>query len=344
MHPIEKQIYTWMNGPDGLLSCQGTTIVVGCSTGPDSMALLHILHAITGKLALTLIPVYVDHGLRPGEVEQEKALFAKVSNTLGLLCEIVEIDVRGSARERKISIEHAARDLRYQALRAVKQQYKAHYIAVGHHADDQAEEVLIRLLRGSSRKAIAGMQRVSNDLVRPLLQLSKQQIYSYLREKSIAFCQDSSNQDTTYLRNRIRGELLPYLEQEYDPGIRKALLKTASNLQQDEALLSQLVEEVEENVVLKTEKTTATQHDQCIVDRQSLKSYHPALQRRFLEKLLWKIGAPSRYEHIIALLNAVHAKKSGHELHLPRGLRVIFSREKVAFSYPRGRGPWRGTL
>ena len=104
---------------------------------------------------------------------------------------------------------------------------KAEWIAVGHTADDQAEEVVLRLLRGSGRKGLAGMNMRSKDIIRPLLRTSKQELVDWLQEKDIAFCLDSSNQSRKFLRNRVRNELLPYLSTQFDSGIKNALLKTA---------------------------------------------------------------------------------------------------------------------
>lgn len=343
MHPLEQQVCKWMSGPELRSVFTGQTIIIGCSTGPDSMALLHILHGIAEKLSLTLIPTYIDHGLRPTEVVQERELLIQVAARLGRTYEIRKVDVTGVVEQEKKSIEHAARELRYRALSEVKKHYGASLIAVGHNADDQAEEVLLRLLRGSSRKALSGMQRLGNGIVRPLLNFSKQQIYSYLDDRHITYCYDSSNADPTFLRNRVRHDLLPYLEEHYDAGIRNALLKTASNLQQDEAYLAQQVDDLEEKVVVK--RTGAAEgKSELILDRIQLKQYHQALQRRCIEKMLWEMGSPARYEHILAILHALNEPKSGQELHLTRGLRVNFSRQWIVFSYPRGRTVWRGSL
>lgn len=343
MHPVERTIYKWMSTLS--LGEQGNTIVIGCSGGPDSIALVHILHAFSIKCNLKLVPVYVDHGLRPAEIPGERLLVEQTARKLGLDWEIVEVAAQSEAKRNKKSLEHAARDLRYAALRRIKEHYQAVYIAVGHNADDQVEEVLLRLLRGSSRKALSGMQQLEACILRPLLQLSKQTILSYLADQQIPFCHDSSNDDYSFLRNRIRHELLPLLEQKYDPGIRKALLKSAANLAEDEDLLEGQVQQMWESVGVSQGDLSSSQNTlELSINRQLVNQYHPALQRRLFERILWNIGSPARYEHILAITKAVSQGRSGTELHLSKGLRVMVFRNFIQFSYPRGRVAWRGSL
>ena len=342
MHPVERTIYKWMSTTP--LGEQGRTIVIGCSGGPDSIALVHILHALSLQCNFKLIPVYVDHGLRPAEIPGERQLVQQTALKLGLEWEIVEVAAASEAKCNKKSLEHAARDLRYAALQRMKEYYQADYIAVGHNADDQVEEVLLRLLRGSSRKALSGMQPLENCLLRPLLQLSKQTILTYLAEQQILFCHDSSNDDHSFLRNRVRHELLPLLEQKYDPGIRKALLKTAANLAEDEDLLEGQVQDMWDTVEVSQTELCSPESLELSVNRQMVSQYHPALQRRLFERILWNIGTPARYEHILAITRAVSQGRSGSELHLSKGLRVAVFRDRIHFSYPRGRSAWRGSL
>lgn len=342
MHPVERAVYKWMSS--ALLGEQGNTIIIGCSAGPDSIALVHILHALALKCHFRLIAVYVDHGLRPAEIPGERQLVQQTAGKLGLDAEIVEVAAKSEAKHYKKSLEHAARDLRYAALHRMKEHYQADYIAVGHNADDQVEEVLLRLLRGSSRKALSAMQQLENGILRPLLQLSKQTLLNYLAEQRIPFCHDSSNDDHSFLRNRIRHELLPLLEQKYDPGIRKALLKTAANLAEDEDFLEGQVQQMWDQVDVPMATPSSPEAMVLSVNRHMVSRYHPALQRRLFERILWSIGTPARYEHILAITKAVSQGRSGSELHLSKGLRVAVLRDHIQFSYPRGRAAWRGSL
>ncbi len=321
----------------------GESLVVAVSGGPDSMALLHLLSGIQHRLGLTLSVVWVDHGLRPDETRTEAMVVEAATKKLNLPCFVRQVDVSAFALQSHLSIEHAARELRYQVLREIMGQQQADYIAVGHTADDQAEEVLLRLLRGSGRKGISGMTPRSADIVRPLLNIEKKELLNWLVRQEISFCLDSSNEDDSFLRNRVRHQLLPFLEEKFDPGIRKSLRKTADSLARDETLLEELTDNAAADVLC--EVGSAADSDPVLqLIRQPFCELHPALQRRVVEKLLWGLGAKASYDHILAVCQAAESGRNRSELHLSRGLRVGVHCAHLEFSYPAGQLPWRGKL
>ncbi|MDX9834552.1 MAG: tRNA lysidine(34) synthetase TilS [Desulfobulbus sp.] len=340
-HPLEQALQRTL-AAQSLLS-PGSRVLVGVSGGADSMALVHLLAALSEEWRLTLVAAYVDHGLRPEETPAERACVQAAACRLGIGCEIVAIDVAGHARAERISLEHAARELRYRALATIGRTVASDCLAVGHTADDQVEEVLLRLLRGAGRKGLAGMRSRSRGVVRPLLGVRKAELLAYLADRDIVFCNDSSNSDLRFLRNRIRHHLLPLLAADYDPGVREALSKTAANLSADEDLLDSLVGAHWEETVEWLE-TAAVGRPIALLRRDPFRTLHPALQRRLVERLLWRVGDTVRYAHILAVAKAAQEGGVGSELHLSRGLRVTVGRDALHFVYPRGRGRWRGRL
>lgn len=345
MHPLERRVRKIIF--DQGLFRQTSRVLIACSGGADSTALLHILAALREEFSLFLATAYIDHGLRPLEVPAEIFFIRQTAAQLDIPCEVRSVAVRDTAKSRKISIEHAARELRYQAFAELSQIWDTQSLALGHTADDQAEELLLRLLRGSGRKALSGMRVCSGTIIRPLLAVGKEDILAYLADKQINFCHDSSNDEFCYLRNRIRHHLLPVLANDYDPGIRAALLKTAENLAEDEALIEMLLEDAWSKVLdcttISEEQKEEEEKKICLL-RGPFLALHPALQRRLLEKLLWHIGSIARYQHILILLEAARSGRNNSSLHLSRGLRVQIYKKSLMFSYPRGQGPWRGDL
>ncbi len=341
MHPLEQTVRQACSR--GALLKPGGRILVGVSGGADSMALLHILAALRGAFSVTLIAAYIDHGLRPDETPGEWTCVQEAASSLGIESVCKSVDVSAWAAAKKLSLEHAARELRYQAFSDCSRAWATDLLAVAHTADDQVEEVLLRLFRGGGRKALSGMARQSGGIIRPLLAVRKAELLAYLAEKKIPFCHDSSNDDLRFLRNRIRHDLLPLLEDRYDIGIRQALLKTAANLQEDEDLLEHLLAQSWDQAVAMQAPTSAGQVV-CVLKRDPFRRLHSALQRRMVEQLLWRIGDAAGHEHIVAVVAAARSGRNGSELHLSRGLRVAIGREQLEFSYPRGRGPWRGRL
>jgi len=339
MVDLEKQILTTIN-EQGLFHGK-TTVIVGVSGGPDSLALLSILKKLESLLALRIIAVYIDHKLRPGESLREAELVEKISRHFEVEYYKLTVDVPELVQRHKQSIEQAARELRYKGFRNLAKKYEESVIAVAHTADDQAEEILIRLIRGSGRKGLSGMLYKNQDIVRPLLDIPKERLIRYLNENNIEYCIDSSNKDEKYLRNRVRYELIPFLEKRFDQGIRKALLKSASNLADDEELLQDMTNLTYHEVVNIVENNSSLSAN---LDRIRFASKPKALQRRFIEKLLWDIGSSASYKHIFQIIHAAIYGRTGSELHLKMGLRVGIKSEILEFSYPKGKAPWRGSL
>jgi len=239
MHPLEQAVHRLLYSETPVPTASG--ILVGVSGGPDSMALVHILAALRPQYSLTLVAAYIDHGLRPRETPAEWACIRTAAARLQVDCARIAVDAAATAAAGGLSLEHAAREVRYRAFGELVRERGLDLVAVAHTADDQAEEVLLRLLRGGGRRALSGMRCRSGNLIRPLLRTRKAELMAYLTEKKISFCHDSSNDDLRFLRNRIRHELLPLLEERYDPGIRRALLKTAAKLSEDKDLLKNLL-------------------------------------------------------------------------------------------------------
>ncbi|MCI5160201.1 MAG: tRNA(Ile)-lysidine synthetase, partial [Candidatus Electrothrix sp. AUS1_2] len=224
----------------------------------------------------------------------------------------------------------------------------AEYIAVAHTADDQAEEVLLRLLRGSGREGVAGMRMRSRDLLRPLLNIDKKKLLAWLAEEKIPFCFDSSNDDMRFLRNRVRHRLLPFLEEHFEAGIKKSLRKTADGLAADEDLLAALTAEAEKKTIKAIRPLPSENPDddslKLRLERTPFCALHPALQRRVAERLLWRIGGRAGYDHILLVIRAAESGRTNSELHLGQGLRIGVFRDRLEFSYPAGRKAWRGRL
>lgn len=341
MHPLAYKLRRVLLEDIGL--SQGDSILIAVSGGSDSMALLHLLASIRPWLPLELTAAYIDHGLRPDENPQEWALIQAVCKQLQVASTCSQVDVHAVAAQRKLSLEHAARDCRYSALEHIRQEISAKWLALAHTADDQVEELLLRLLRGGSRGALAGMRLHSGKRIRPVLGVRKKELLAYLAQNSLSFCHDSSNDELRFLRNRIRHHLLPLLEQEYDAGIRSALLKCAANLGEDEALLESLQEQAWHRCISSQVMIKANGISQPVwhLALPVFTDLAPALQRRVLERLLYTSQSQASYRHIMALLQLAATGTPGKELHLRNGLRAVVQQDSIAFTFPWGKGATR---
>src|SRR5881394_4024971 len=205
----------------------GDRVLVAVSGGPDSMALLHALWELRDRLDLTLEVAAVDHGLRAG-AREEIDLVRERARALNLPFAAVAVDVGAERRARRgSSLQDAARAVRLRALAELAQAHAANRVALGHQADDQAETVLYRIVRGTGVAGLAGIPYRRDPFVRPLLDVTRAQILRYLRRRSIPFVEDPSNADARFARARIRHEILPALARE-NPRVAEALRALAA--------------------------------------------------------------------------------------------------------------------
>jgi tRNA(Ile)-lysidine synthase len=354
MHPLEKETLKTVQ-QEQLLQA-GEKTLIGVSGGPDSLALLHVLACLAPDLDITLAAVYVNHGLRPDETQKEKKLVEAAAKSLDVDFFTGSVDVKGLAAKQKFSIEHAARLLRFDFFEKTAEEWGAIKIAVAHTADDQAEEILLRLIRGTARKGLSGMKTIRDGrIIRPFLRFPKSWLLEYLEKNSIQFLLDSSNTDNFYLRNRIRSDLLPYLASRYNPDIRQTLLRTVNILQDEEELLEKMTEtvfaetvstipETLEQIKAGNRQPDESRDQKLILNLERFNSEPRAIQRRILEKCCWVMGCEPRSRQIENLLKLSMTGTSGGNLHLSDGLRVTKEREQLSFSYPQGRGSFRGDL
>ncbi|MHB8989428.1 MAG: tRNA lysidine(34) synthetase TilS [Desulfobulbia bacterium] len=319
----------------------GERCVVAVSGGPDSMALLQVLAHLAPVLGCSLVVAHVDHGLRPKEAEAEERLVREAAQSLGLACECGRLEVVACAREEGLSIEHAARNLRYGFLAEVAARHGATKIAVAHTADDQAEEILLRLIRGTGRAGLTGMAGMRDGLViRPFLGIAKEEILRYLAEEAIPYCLDSSNRERMYLRNRIRLDLLPYLEEHFNPNIGNSLRETAAILQGEEELLAGMASQAYAQVVAEE----GSEPSGLAIQVADFLRHPLAIRRRIAETACWRMGCRPTFRQIAQLLSLAETGDEGAGLHLAQGLRVVKAEGRMGFGYPQGQQAVRGNL
>lgn len=216
--------------------------LLAVSGGSDSMALAKACCCLRDEGCGQYSVCHVEHGLRGEESLRDMALVQKFCTQHALNCYVQHVDVQGFAGRERLSVETAARQLRHGALLKVAQAINADGIIFAHNQDDQAETVLLRLLRGTSLKGLGGIRSVREnhvgiDKLHPLLEFTHRQLAEYCRLQGVEFCHDSTNDDVRYTRNRVRHELLPYLERTFNGSIKANLARMAKQLQAEEDFL-----------------------------------------------------------------------------------------------------------
>ena len=220
----------------------GQTVVAGLSGGADSVAMLDALLILASERGFRVVAAHLDHCLRPTSKE-DAAFCAELCRRVGVTLRSASADVAAFARRDGGGVEEAGREERYAFLRRVMEQEGAAAIAVAHTRDDQAETLLLRLLRGAGRRGLGAMRERSGGVWRPLLSVSRSEVLEHLRARGLSWREDPSNADPSYLRNRVRAELLPYLESRFNPSARETLARAAAVLAEEDDLLAQMADE-----------------------------------------------------------------------------------------------------
>lgn len=211
---------------------KGDVFIVGVSGGPDSLCLLDVLFLLSEKYDFSLRIAHVNYHLRGRASDLDAAHAKEAAAEYRLPCAILS-----RKKNPANASEETLRDIRYAFFEKLRRQYGADSIAIAHNRDDQAETFLLRLLRGAGLSGLSAMRPKSGYIVRPLIETSRADILHYLKERGIAFREDASNADVRYLRNRIRHELIPFLEKNFQPQARRLLAETAGILGSDYAIL-----------------------------------------------------------------------------------------------------------
>jgi tRNA(Ile)-lysidine synthase len=289
----------------------GSHLLVAVSGGADSVALLRLLHGLAETLNLSLEAAHLDHGLRA--VSRDDAAFvAQLCHQLGVSLPVARQDVAEIARRRKGNLEEVARDVRREFLEATAKERNCDLIVLGHHAGDQAETFLMRLMRGAGTAGLAGMRQVDGRIIRPLLSFHHEELVTYLEEGGFAWREDASNIDHAFTRNRIRHQLQPLLES-FNPNITSQIAGLCEQLRLDEDFWSELA-----NRTL-TELGTRVDGGYSI-QRGALAGLAPSLASRVIRAALHEIRGDLRSitaTHIGDVLQLVCAGPPQGELHLP---------------------------
>jgi len=262
---------------------KGDRLIVGVSGGMDSMVLLYLLNAYRQEFDLSLVVAHINHGLRPGESEKEAELVQKESERLGLAFEYGQFNVKEFQRAGGLSLQDAGRRIRFHFFKSLLSKYDAQKIALGHHADDQVETVLLRLMRGSGLKGLKGMLPIREGrVIRPLLEVGREEIESFARERGISCLLDSSNLEKDYLRNRLRINLIPMIEREYQPSFKAVIMRASAILREENDYLEGGAEEAYQKIVQEGKDAVSFRFSE-------YQSLHQAIQWRVVQRMLERI-------------------------------------------------------
>jgi tRNA(Ile)-lysidine synthase len=279
------------------------------------------------SLNCEILAAHLNHGLRE-EAEAEELFVKEKCKTWGIVCYSRTVSVADLARVQKTTLEDTGRIARYQYFNELRELTGAERIATAHHYDDVAETVLLHLLRGSGIKGLRGILPQSGKLIRPLLMVSKEELLNYLQAKEIDYCLDQSNNDSVYLRNRIRHGLIPYLQEEFNPRIVGKLNQLALIARDENEALEEESRRFWDGLLLKEEECSL------VLDNQALMLLPRAYQRRIILRAFANLTGESEWnmEDVQKVLELSDKKGSSLTLQLKKKVRVNKSYDRMIFT------------
>lgn len=306
---------------------KGDSIVVGVSGGPDSVCLLHILSSLKEDFNLKLVAVHINHMLRGIESNRDEDFVKKLCKALNIELKSIHVDINKISKEKGISLEEAGREERYKNFEMVADRIGADKIAVAHNKNDQAETVLMNIIRGTGLDGLKGMDYIRGHVIRPLLDIERSEIEAYIFEKKLDTVTDSSNLETIYARNKIRLDVIPNIDKLFDSNLVKSIDRMNRLIKDDIDFIDTKAKRSYFNAVLRKE------NEEVELLLGKVKRMHIALKRRVIRKAIQEVrGNVKGIEsvHIESVLDIINTGRVGSRVDLP-GIKIGRTYESIRF-------------
>ncbi len=305
---------------------KGDTLVVGYSAGPDSTALLHLLMNFSSKMELDVIAAHLNHGIRGSESDADERMARKVCDRWNIPLETDSLP-QGNLKSEDESLEEVARRERLQFLRKIRKKYGASAIALGHHKKDQAETVLLALVRGAGSSGIAGILPRRGPFIHPMLRVSKDEILDYIERHQLRYRIDASNEDVEFRRNRVRLELMPYLRDNFNPAVESVLAQTSEIIRAEDRLLERQTGDAFRQIAGVRGFSAPKQPGgkRVFFNRKEFLKQPEAIQRRLVRLSYALLSGDKKelgFSNVEQVRRMVNTEGTGKQLHLPRSVTV----------------------
>ena len=307
----------------------GEKLAAAVSGGPDSVAMLFCLNNLKKDIGFELFVFHINHMLRGKESDRDELFVKNLTESLGLPFYFAKADVAEYQKKHKCSVQVAAREMRYFHLNQLADHYFISKIATGHTAGDQAETVLMRVLKGSGLKGISGISPIrDNKYIRPMLEVTREEIEQFLKQNKVKFVMDSTNLKNNYLRNQVRNKLIPFLKEEFNPSIIDALCRSSQIFRTDDNFVSEVAHNELNKLLLKNHDTIL------ILNSTHFQTLHEALKRRIILEAIYQFSGSGRQvsQNIIeSILHVIGSKVSGKSLSVFNNLIFKYQYNQIIF-------------
>lgn len=306
---------------------KGDTVLVAVSGGVDSTVLLHTLNVLKEEFSLNIVVCHLNHNLRGRESERDFNFVKKLASDIGTAFVGKRLE-KGGLKIKGVSVQEAARASRYEFLEEAARRHKASRVALGHTLDDQAETVLMRLVKGSSLAGLAGIPPVRGLFIRPLIEVGRAEIEGYAKAHGIKYVLDSSNLTTKYLRNDVRLRLIPYLKKNYNPNVIDTLARLSDILRLDDDYLIEETAKIFPDIVVERRKNAI------IMDRGILLGLPNAISARAFLKAAEVLTVKSSLysHHIKSFFNVLESARPNYSIELMDGLWLLREYDRIILS------------
>lgn len=295
---------------------QGDRVIAGVSGGADSVCLLLVLRELQEELDFSLRVLHVEHGIRGEESLRDVGFVKDLCACTGVEYQCFHVDAPGEAKRRGCSLEEAARSLRYEILQREAEDWNQARIAVAHHRQDDAETVLMHLIRGSGLQGMCGILPVRGNLIRPLLHTDREQILDYLKERDQDYCKDSSNSDIRYSRNKMRSQVMPVLR-ELNGQADTHIQMTADVMKDAFSFIMRTAEDARHACIRKDEEGIC-------IKKEPFFKLDKIIKREVLRSALYEAAGSERDigQVHLTVLEQLFERQNGRYLELPYGLKA----------------------
>ena len=312
-----------------MLEC-GDKVIAAVSGGADSVCMLHILNNLKNDLKFSLCCAHINHGLRGEAADSDEAFVKALCVNMGIDFYSKKFDVARLAEENKITCEEAGRNVRYGFFEEIKTKYGYNKVATAHNKNDNAETVLMRIIRGTGIDGLAGIPYMRNDgVIRPILDISREQVEEYCTENNLEFCTDATNLENDFTRNKVRNMLIPFIEREFNAKISDSLIRLSDSAEEDSKFLKSYTKRLYQRL---GNPIPGSKLNTLHID--SLKLLEKPILTRILQLAAEK-SSPAKLEkkHICDIIELLN-KNTGASINLPQGLVAEINYGWLTFSGP----------